>query len=64
MKRSFCIIITAVCVLTFWPTTACLAKGLNSNKSGSILKKQSIQKKSCAVLKESKGSENCQIKKE
>lgn len=64
MKTNFCIIITAVCVLTFWSATACLAKDLNSNKSGSILKKQSTQKKSCAVLKESKGSENCQIKKE
>jgi hypothetical protein len=58
MKTNFCIIITAVCVLTFWSATACPAKDLNSNKSGSILKKQSIQKKCCAVLKESKGAKN------
>ena len=64
MKTNFCIIITAFCVLTFWLVIVCPAKDLNSNKRGSVLKIQSTQKKSCAVLKESNGSENCQIKKE
>lgn len=64
MKTKFCIITTAVCTFIFLSVIFCMAEDINSSKSCSVLKTQSPHKKSSAVLNESKGPENCQIKKE